>query len=161
MENFFDVESMTFGFDGVSISNPTSSPDGRFTVSPKDYGFYVEHTGGGCTAWVKKLENGYLVLTDDNLNHELGETGSAFVMCYYDGDEGDDSECLWGNCIACTDLIVGHPPEYDISDEGSIVDHATMCKVINGVYKCIDRHINKTEALKLVDLFKKIDLANT
>lgn len=157
--NFFDVDTMSFCFDGVAIQNPTASPDGRFTVDPKGYGFYVEHTGGGCTAWVKKLDNGYLVMTNGNLSHELGEDGKEFDMCFYDGSEEGDTD-MWGNRIVCTDMYVGVVPE-DERSENSVVDHPTMCKIINGVYDRIDYRITKSEALALVDLFKKIDLANT
>ena len=33
--NTFDLDTMSFEFDGVAIQNPTCSPDGRFTVNPK------------------------------------------------------------------------------------------------------------------------------
>lgn len=102
----FDLETMSFTFEGTSIQNPTASFCGRFTVDPKGYGFYVEHTGGGCTAWVKKLDNGYLVMTND-LSHNLGEDGSEFTMCFYDGGE----EEIWGNLLACCDLYVGVVPD--------------------------------------------------
>lgn len=46
MNNF----DMSFLFDGVHIMNPTLSEDGRFSVSPKHYGFSIEGTGGGCSA---------------------------------------------------------------------------------------------------------------
>lgn len=157
--NIFDVDTMSFSFEGTAIQNPTASPDGRFTVDPKGYGFYVENTGGGCTAWVKKLDNGYLVMTNGNLSHELGEDGSEFDMCFYDGT---DDECMWGNRIVCTDLYVGIvPDEYVVSPKGSCVDYPTLTKVINGVYDEISYRIDKDEALALVDLFKQIDLANT
>ena len=158
-ENTFDLDTMSFCFDGTSIQNPTASPDGRFTVDPKGYGFYVEQTGGGCTAWVKKLDNGYLVMTNGNLGHDLGEDGKEFDMCFYDGQ---DDEEAWGNRVACTDLHVGVvPDELSLTPDGSTVDYATIAKIINGVYDQISHRIDRDDALALVDLFKKIDLANT
>jgi hypothetical protein len=157
--NTFDLETMSFTFDGTSIQNPTASPCGRFTVDPKGYGFYVENTGGGCTAWVKKLDNGYLVITNGNLGHDLGEDGKEFDMCFYDGQ---DDEEAWGNRVACTDLHVGVvPDELSLTPNGSTVDYATITKIINGVYDQISHRIDRDDALALVDLFKKIDLANT
>ena len=90
--NQFD---MSFIFDGVHIMNPTLSEDGRFSVSPAHYGFTIEGTGGGCTAWVKHLEDGnVLVLTDEGgCSHNLDE---SLMMGLYDGDE---NEGTWGNCL--------------------------------------------------------------
>ena len=156
--NTFDLDTMSFEFDGVAIQNPTCSPDGRFRVDPKGYGFYVEHTGGGCTAWVKKLENGYLVMTNGNLGHDLGEDGKEFDICFYDGE---DDEEAWGNRVACADLYVGIVPEDHRTEEGGWVDYLTLTKVINGVYDKCDIFIDKDQALALIDLFKKINLANT
>jgi len=48
------------------------SEDGRFSVSPKHYGFSIESTGGGSTAWAKYLDNGVLVLTNtEGYSHDL------------------------------------------------------------------------------------------
>jgi hypothetical protein len=85
---------MSFVHNGVHIMNPTLSEDGRFSVLPSHYGFGIEQTGGGSTAWVKYLDNGVLVLTNENgISHNL-ENG--FVMGFYDGDE---NEGTWGNCL--------------------------------------------------------------
>lgn len=89
--NQFD---MSFVHNGIHIMNPTLSEDGRFSVSPSHYGFGIEQTGGGSTAWVKYLDNGVLVLTnEDGINHDLKD---GFVMGFYDGDE---NEGTWGNCL--------------------------------------------------------------
>jgi hypothetical protein len=57
---------ITFEHNGVNITNPTASECGRMGCSPKYYGFEIEQTGGGCTAWVKYLPDGtYLMLTDE------------------------------------------------------------------------------------------------
>lgn len=104
----FDLKDCSFTFEGTAITNPTVSDCGRFTVSPADYGFTVAHTGGGCTAWEKKLFNGYVVITDGNLSHELGEVGSSMMMGFYDGAE-EDAETLWGNMLKVVDLQVGIP----------------------------------------------------
>jgi hypothetical protein len=99
----FDLDTASFTHDHTAIVNPTLSDCGRFVVSPKTYGFYVEYTGGGCTAWVKKFDNGYLVISDYDVSHNLGEAGSPMLMCFYDGSEDD----MWGNNLACYDLKVG------------------------------------------------------
>jgi hypothetical protein len=156
--NTFHLDSMSYIFDDTAIQNPTLSPCSRFNVSPKDYGFYIEGTGGGCTAWVKQLENGFLVLTNGGLSHELGEVGKEFVMCFYDGKNDED---MWGNRVACMDLSVGILPEDHISAEGSVVCYLEITKIINQVYDKLDIFIDKNQALALVDIFKKIDLANT
>ena len=62
--------------------------------SLKQQGFYIEYTGGGCTAWVKKLPTGqYVVLTSSSgCTHNFeGEV----MVGIYDGSE----EELWGNLI--------------------------------------------------------------
>jgi hypothetical protein len=65
----------------------------------KEQGFYIEGTGGNCSAWVKKLSTGqYVVLTDlGGCSHKL-EKGAMIGI--YDGSEGD----LWGDCIASFEL---------------------------------------------------------
>ena len=155
-----DLENMSFTDNHTAIQNPTVSECGRWTASPKDYGFEVEGTGGGCTAWVKKCENGYVVLTDGNLSHKLGEAGSPFVMCFYDGSEEGDTD-VWGNRLACTDLFVGVLPTDLRTEDGWVVDYKTAVQIINQVYNKTDIFIDTDQALALVDIFKKVDLANT
>jgi hypothetical protein len=86
---------MSFIFNDVHIMNPTMSEDGRFSVSPAHYGFTIESTGGSSTAWVKRLDDGnVLVLTDEGgCSHNLDE---SLMMGLYDGDE---NEGTWGNCL--------------------------------------------------------------
>ena len=61
----------------------------------KDQGFYVEWTGGNCSAWVKKLPTGqYIVITcgggcDHNFDVDM-------LVGIYDGSE---DELMWGNLI--------------------------------------------------------------
>ena len=63
--------------------------------SLKDQGFYVEWTGGNCSAWVKKLPTGqYIVITcgggcDHNFDIDM-------LVGIYDGSE---DELMWGNLI--------------------------------------------------------------
>jgi hypothetical protein len=63
--------------------------------SLKDQGFYVEWTGGNCSAWVKKLLTGqYIVITcgggcDHNFDVDM-------LVGIYDGSE---DELMWGNLI--------------------------------------------------------------
>jgi hypothetical protein len=85
----------SFMFNDTHITNPTLSEDGRDSVSPSHYGFIVESTGGGSSAWVKYFTNGVIVLTnDDGVSHELGDN---FMMGFYDGSEDDGT---WGNTLA-------------------------------------------------------------
>jgi len=81
-----------FIFQGIEITNPTLSPCGRFQVDPKKaYGFYVYHTGGGCTALnLDTKDGGYIWLTDMDASHELPTVaGEPFVMGFYD-KEGEE-----------------------------------------------------------------------
>ena len=61
----------------------------------KEQGFYVEWTGGNCSAWVKKLPTGqYIVITcgggcDHNFDVDM-------LVGIYDGSE---DELMWGNLI--------------------------------------------------------------
>jgi hypothetical protein len=61
----------------------------------KDQGFYVDWTGGNCSAWVKKLPTGqYIVITcgggcDHNFDKDI-------LIGIYDGSE---DELMWGNMI--------------------------------------------------------------
>jgi hypothetical protein len=93
--NPFDT---SFIHNGVHIMNPTLSEDGRFSVSPSHYGFSIESTGGGSTAWVKYLDNGVLVITDKGgCSHKIED---EFMLGFYDGSE---DEGTWGNCLAIID----------------------------------------------------------
>lgn len=155
-----DLDNMSFTWEHTSIQNPTVTDCGRGMTSPEVYGFEIEATGGSCTAWVKKCDNGYVVLTNGNLSHKLGKLGSRLVMCFYDGDENGDID-VWGNRLACVDLLVGIMPTTLTTPEGGVVDHHTVVKIINQVYNETDLFIDTNQALALVDIFKKIDLANT
>lgn len=97
--NQFD---MSFIHNGVHIVNPTLSEDGREVVSPSYYGFTIEPTGGGFTAWVKRIDEGVLVISDDRgFTHELVD---SFMMGLFDGSE---NEGTWGKCLGICDMNVG------------------------------------------------------
>jgi hypothetical protein len=61
----------------------------------KEQGFYIEHTGGNCTAWVKKLPTGqYMVITcASGCDHRFEVD---MLVGIYDGNE---EECMWGELI--------------------------------------------------------------
>jgi hypothetical protein len=61
----------------------------------KEQGFYVEWTGGNCSAWVKKLPTGqYIVITcGGGCDHNFE---SDMLIGIYDGSE---DELMWGNLI--------------------------------------------------------------
>ena len=65
----------------------------------KEQGFYVEWTGGGCSAWVKKLPTGqYIVLTDSGgCSHNIDKD---ILFGIYDGSEGD----LWGELVTSFEI---------------------------------------------------------
>lgn len=93
---------MSFIHNGVHITNPTLSEDGREIVSPEYYGFSIEGTGGGHSAWVKYVDGVAIVLGDmSGSTHKLID---EFMMGFYDGDE---NEGTWGNCLGICDLTVG------------------------------------------------------
>jgi hypothetical protein len=113
-----DLSDMTFTHEGHAISNPTLSECGRFEVSPEYYGFTVEWTGGGCTAWNKRVGDKWVVLTDCGCSHELGKVGSIFMMGFY--DDAEDGENLWGNYIDHIEMQVG----ISVTSEDEIDDMA-------------------------------------
>lgn len=96
MLRFIEMHRPFAGFEhnGMHITNPTCCDSGgRFMVSPEVYGFEIEQTGGGCTAWVKRFaapQGGHLMLTDvSGTTHELGDLVETFLIGVYD-DEGDE-----------------------------------------------------------------------
>jgi len=99
-----DLEDFSFTHEGSAITNPTLSECGRFLVSPEEYGFTITWTGGGCSAWEKRVGDKWVVITDGDCSHELGGVGSSFMMGFYDGN---DEETAWGEMIAHKTLIVG------------------------------------------------------
>ena len=53
--------------DGLQVRNPLLAFSEAFGVSAEGWGFYIDHTGGGCRAYRLDLEGGdYLLLTDAN-----------------------------------------------------------------------------------------------
>lgn len=103
VEDFVNLRRPFAGFehDGVWITNPTCESGGaRFVVPPSVYGFVVEQTGGGCTAWVRRIfEVGHLVLTDlDGTSHELGDVLSTYLIGVYDAE---------GNEVSMHHAVVG------------------------------------------------------
>jgi len=162
----FDPKDMSFTHEGTAITNPTVSECGRFTVSPEDYGFSIIHTGGGCTAWQKRVRNGWVVLTDGDVSHELGEVGSSMLMGFYDGSEEDDTECLWGNHIAHVDLQVGIPTttEDEIDDMAEDALNAlalsvqTALGITDGGFASM--HFSDDQAKEMIKTYIKAELAN-
>jgi hypothetical protein len=162
----FNPKDMSFTYKGTAITNPTLSECGRFTVSPEEYGFSVEHTGGGCTAWQKKLRNGWVVITDGDVSHELGKVGDSMMMGFYDGSEKEDAECLWGNHIAHVDLLVGIPTttEKEIDDMAEDALNAlalsvqTALGINDGGYASM--HFSDDQAKEMIKTYIKAELTN-
>jgi hypothetical protein len=77
-----------FEHDGMMIFAPHLSECGRFIVEPKQYGFDIWETGGGCTAWGRKFGPVYMLVTHaDDPSHEF-EDGRVAVGVY-DYEEGN------------------------------------------------------------------------
>lgn len=58
--------------------------------------FTVEHTGGGCTAYVAHVEGGVIALGDGNLGTDLdwaAEQDEPITAGWYPGTAWDDGEC--------------------------------------------------------------------
>lgn len=77
-----------FETEDEHIINPTCCDPRGMACDPSRYGFEVSGTGGGCTAWRKKLPDGTEVLLTDEggTSNELGEFGAAFILGFYDVD---------------------------------------------------------------------------
>lgn len=54
----YDIDLMSFEFEGTCITNPFLSECSRFSADPKSYGFVEAGTGGGCMALILDLPNG-------------------------------------------------------------------------------------------------------
>jgi hypothetical protein len=98
------LEDGTFAFSagGVEIRWPLASSCGRFAVEPSDYGFEVEHTGGGCTAWRRDFvfrgqHVHMLITTTEGDSHEVERGDEIAIGVYRTADEGthDASEGDW------------------------------------------------------------------
>lgn len=63
----YDPDVLAFVHEDFQIRDPMISECGRFKLDPINYGFTPYHTGGGCMALRRELENGdYLLLTDSD-----------------------------------------------------------------------------------------------
>lgn len=79
-------DHMSFVHDDMQIRNPMLSPCGRFAADPKQYGFDVYHTGGGCMALRKMLPCGeYFMLTTSDGGHipDPEDAETAILGRYY------------------------------------------------------------------------------
>jgi len=87
----YDPALMAFIHEGFEIRNPFLSECGRFAVDPElAYGFFAHHTGGGCMALVKQLEDGRQIwLTDEGGSEipEAHETDTAILGVFIEGDQ--------------------------------------------------------------------------
>lgn len=73
-----------FKHNDIHIIDPTMSECGRFSVSPAYYGFKIDDQAGGFTAWVKRIDQGILVLSNCEKNSHI--IGDCFhLYCLYDG----------------------------------------------------------------------------
>ncbi len=87
----YDPALMAFVHEGYEIRNPFLSECGRFAVDPElAYGFFAHHTGGGCMALVKQLEDGRQIwLTDEGGSAipEAHEADTALLGVFIEGDQ--------------------------------------------------------------------------
>lgn len=83
----------TFEHEGFAIHYPVCDSSGRFPMSPEEYGFTVWGTGGGNTAWHREFtlkgEPVYMLITDDDLGHDV-KYGDQIVVGVYN----DESEAI-------------------------------------------------------------------
>ena len=72
----------------------------------KEQGFYIEGTGGNCSAWVKQLPTGqYIVLTDSGgCSHKLDKD---ILVGIYDGSEDE----MWGELITSFEMQLNQGSE--------------------------------------------------
>lgn len=85
-----------FEHEGMQITNPTAeSGGGRWVVSPEEYGFKIMSTGGGCTAWVKDIAEGYTVMVTDinGASHEFGEDDNSVTVGLHVTDDTEQLGC--------------------------------------------------------------------
>jgi len=77
-------------------------------------GFTSQETGGGCSAWVKKLPTGqYMVLTSNSpLYHHLHH--DALIGIYDGAKDGDE---LWGNLVGDCELEFNEEETEDFDGE--------------------------------------------
>ncbi len=87
----YDASLLAFVFKGCVIRNPYLSKCGRSTVDPIEaYGFKPHHTGGGCMALVKVLEDGRQIwITDEGGSAipEADEIDEAILGVFVDGKQ--------------------------------------------------------------------------
>jgi hypothetical protein len=85
----------TFLFEagGVAIVYPLESSCGRFNVTPADYGFECESTGGGFTAWIRRFtwegQDVAMVITDEHgESHDIKPQAPVMIGVHPWGDSG-------------------------------------------------------------------------
>ena len=93
------TKSVGFEFNGNWITNPYLSECGRFAVDPSYYGFYIQHTGGGCMALQKDLppvgegpENERLILITEDDGSSIPDANSLpenILIGLYCNDHSD------------------------------------------------------------------------
>ena len=127
LARFNDDPNAPFCFEhnGMCIHNPLVSECYRFDVTPAEYGFTVENTGGGCTAWRRDF-----VLADGrpcfmricaDLSHEFDPGDEDISIGVYLNDTDDAAE-TWV-CYMLRDLIeneeTGTPTLRHVYDSGN------------------------------------------
>ena len=67
----------------------TTKRDSLTEQGLNDAGFYINHTGGGCTAWRVDLPNDHYLMVTDDASHELTVGGEHAIGVY-----SPDGECV-------------------------------------------------------------------
>ncbi|WP_296509585.1 hypothetical protein [Rhodoferax sp.] len=71
----------TFVHDELEIDDPSLDTNGRFFVSPRDYGFVIRGFEEGRTAWARDFSNGtMLVVNAEARSHVLSPKMAARVL---------------------------------------------------------------------------------
>ena len=91
VDSEYDASLLAFVFEECEIRNPYLSECGRFTVDPIEaYGFKPHHTGGGCMALVKVLEDGRQIWITDvggSAIPEADEIDEAILGVFVGGEQ--------------------------------------------------------------------------
>ncbi|MGE8063936.1 hypothetical protein [Pseudomonas sp. NPDC089569] len=87
--------SFAFTHEGQVIHNPFLSPDGSQPVDPVTYGFEETETSSGCTALVRDMGDGrVMILTDNGGAHTPDLEDWGWSLVGLDAADGEELACV-------------------------------------------------------------------
>lgn len=98
--------------------NATKTPNAELMTS---HGYELYHTGGGCMAWMREVEGGYILITNDDA-----------------GVDSDADEVVW---------IVGR--YLDGGEQGGVVGDLQYGFVITGDYATLHDALARADTLPI------------